>query len=90
MTPETATAATDPLAGWAFAVAIVALAITTFDSYINWRNRQDSKTVQFVLSGAMRRRPGVPTGVGAEPLRVWTLHNAGQASIVNPQIRVIG
>ena len=72
----------------ALITAIAALFVAGGDWFINWRNRVDSKSLSFVLTGAMRRPKDAE--YGEEMNRIWTLHNAGEVTAPNPRVEVEG
>ena len=79
----------DGIAVAALCVSILAILFTGANTWVNIRNRMDQRSVSFVLVGSMQR-PDEGFAAGPELRRVWQLFNAGEATITNPQIEVIG
>jgi len=73
----------------ALGVSICAALFTGISALVNWWNRADKKRVSLVLVGSLvevfsRSSPRTRTE------ELWTLHNAGEGSILTPTARVEG
>jgi len=71
----------------ALVISVVALLIGLVNAWVNWRNRADKRNVSFVLVGTTKMVK-TPSGQWRDGYPRWTLMNAGEGSVTNPEVVV--
>jgi hypothetical protein len=72
-----------------FYIALIALLLSAVATWIQWRDHRDKHASSFVLVGSMSRTTD-ETGYRVFSMQLWRLFNAGQVTVVDPQITVDG